>query len=305
VNAVSVIVPCHNAAEWIGDALHSIAGQTVPANQVIVIDDASSDNSLDIVKDCGLATDVLQVKCGNAAATRNAGLQVAKGDWVAFLDADNIWYRWHLENSICLLDASGDVACMSYPGESSGAPTGPAQAKGVPYEQPASGLNHHEFVRLRLQAGYGFPTTGQVVRTERLREVGGFDESQRRRHDFEFFMRIIHGRTWSFQPMASWWSRPPRPGNISSNHAACKLFALRALELNRERYAGQDMDALVKREARAAYKEALQSGTGEDCSKARLAARKYLGPLELSLVGLKSRLVRGSKRTAEGHGEPS
>jgi glycosyltransferase involved in cell wall biosynthesis len=96
---ISVIMPCHNAGRWIGEALQSTSIQTRPPDEVIVIDDASTDDSVEQIKNSGVAVQLLRTNCRNAAAARNLGIEAATGDWLAFLDADDVWYPQHLERA--------------------------------------------------------------------------------------------------------------------------------------------------------------------------------------------------------------
>src|SRR5262249_34415469 len=110
---VSVIMPCHNAGRWISQALRSAAAQTAPPHEVIVIDDDSTDDSVEQIQASGVPHRLLRVRANNAAAARNAGIALATGDWIAFLDADDIWYPHHLESAASLLADGTDVAYMA------------------------------------------------------------------------------------------------------------------------------------------------------------------------------------------------
>ncbi len=86
---VSVIVPAHNEERWIGDCLRSLARQTHPDFEVIVVDDSSTDRTGKIARASGAR--VLRVERAGAGGARNAGAHVATGEVLAFLDADEIF----------------------------------------------------------------------------------------------------------------------------------------------------------------------------------------------------------------------
>jgi glycosyltransferase involved in cell wall biosynthesis len=94
---VSIIIPCFNAEEFICDAINSALQQTYPAVEVIVIDDGSTDGSLDIIKSSGnrIRWKTGPNRGGNAA--RNRGIELARGDLIQFLDADDLLHRDKLE----------------------------------------------------------------------------------------------------------------------------------------------------------------------------------------------------------------
>ena len=97
----SVIIPVYNSAETLPRAVESVCEQTWPAHEIIVVDDGSTDNSIQVAK--GLAGKVRVVHQSNAgvSAARNRGAECATGDWLAFLDADDWYYpdrlRWHAD----------------------------------------------------------------------------------------------------------------------------------------------------------------------------------------------------------------
>lgn len=86
---ISVILPAYNAGKYIGEALQSIINQTVPVYEIIVVDDGSTDHTKEIVSDFP-ARYIYQTNKGTAAAL-NAGIEQSSGDYLAFLDADDIW----------------------------------------------------------------------------------------------------------------------------------------------------------------------------------------------------------------------
>ena len=110
---ISVIIPCHNAERWIARALRSVMQQTRPVHEIIVVNDDSDDSSLMQIVNSGVPATVLNVKMRNAAAARNAGIEVATGEWLALLDADDVWYRNHIARFAKLAGCSSDVAFIS------------------------------------------------------------------------------------------------------------------------------------------------------------------------------------------------
>ena len=90
---ISVVVPVYNGERFIADTLRSVRCQSYAASEVIVVDDGSTDSTEEIVR-----TEFPEVRYhrqpnAGAAAARNAGTSRATNDWIAFLDADDLWYR--------------------------------------------------------------------------------------------------------------------------------------------------------------------------------------------------------------------
>jgi len=97
----SVIIPAYNSAETLPGAIESVLDQTWPAHEIIVVDDGSTDNSLQVANDFTSKVRVIHQPNAGVSAARNRGADSATGDWLAFLDADDWYYpdrlRWHAE----------------------------------------------------------------------------------------------------------------------------------------------------------------------------------------------------------------
>lgn len=101
---VSVILPVLNGAAYIADALQSVLAQVVPELQVIVVDDGSTDGTAAVAQNFQKVTYIYQPNQGPAAA-RNRGLEEATGDFVAFIDADDLWAVNRLPRQLAYLQA--------------------------------------------------------------------------------------------------------------------------------------------------------------------------------------------------------
>ena len=88
---VSVVVPCHNAAPYLAEALTSVLSQRAAPEEVFVIDDGSTDDSAAVAARFGTRVRLVRQEQGGISAARNRGLDLATGDAIAFLDADDIW----------------------------------------------------------------------------------------------------------------------------------------------------------------------------------------------------------------------
>lgn len=86
---ISVVIPCLNAEKWISRAIHSVLDQAYPATEIIVIDDGSTDGSLDIIKSLGSKVCWESSPNRGAQAARNRGMELSTSDYILFLDADD------------------------------------------------------------------------------------------------------------------------------------------------------------------------------------------------------------------------
>lgn len=89
--SVSVVIATYNRASCVGEAIESVLSQSSPAQQVIVVDDGSTDDTASVLASFGRSIEVVTQENQGVAAARNAGCARAKGEWLAFLDSDDIW----------------------------------------------------------------------------------------------------------------------------------------------------------------------------------------------------------------------
>jgi glycosyltransferase involved in cell wall biosynthesis len=108
---VSVIVPTFNGAAYLSDALSSIRNQTYPKIQLIVVDDGSTDHSVEIARSYG-ALVIIQKRQGPGAA-RNTGIRNSLGAHIAFLDQDDVWHLDKIEQQLEIITTGDYVACKA------------------------------------------------------------------------------------------------------------------------------------------------------------------------------------------------
>lgn len=108
-HTVSVIIPCHNYARFLADALGSVAAQTYPVHEVIVVDDGSTDGSADVARAVTPDVRVISQAKSGISAARNSGIAAATGDLIAFLDADDLWPADSLAVRIDPIEADASV----------------------------------------------------------------------------------------------------------------------------------------------------------------------------------------------------
>ena len=99
--AISVVIPAHNAARFLAEAVASVRAQTLPATEIIVVDDGSTDGTAPLAEQLGVK--VLTQKQAGAGAARNCGAEAATGEWLAFLDADDLWVPEKLAGQLAAL----------------------------------------------------------------------------------------------------------------------------------------------------------------------------------------------------------
>ena len=111
---VSIVIPLYNKEKWIERTLSSLLNQTFTDWEAIIVDDGSSDRSVEVVESFIRANPgnwtLLKNQNAGQCRTRNSGISKAKGEFVAFLDADDIWSKNKLSEQVRILRENKDVS---------------------------------------------------------------------------------------------------------------------------------------------------------------------------------------------------
>lgn len=288
---ISVVIPCYNAAPYIGDCLRSVAQQTAPPTEIVVVDDGSTDGSLNAIRQSGVPVTLIQTDRANGAGARNAGIDAASGEWIAFQDADDLWLPNHLERAASMLCVAADVAYLGHRYYFDSA--NPAKLSTLPFRHfpttPRSGIKAEQFLEwFSHERRYSMSST--VIRKDRLTSVGKLNTAFRRRHDIEMWLRVIAGSTWSFDPEPSTCYRRDTPGSISRAAANAELYFFRVLIENRDRYPGPTIDRMLRRTARSAMASALTEGTPDEIREAYSVVSGWFGARDRLIFSIACRL---------------
>ena len=112
--SLSVVIPTYNRASLAARAIASVLISLVPGDEIIVVDDGSTDGTAEVVKAFGKPVRYHRIDNAGPSAARNAGIRLALGKFVAFLDSDDVWISGKLELQRNLLAARPDILfCFS------------------------------------------------------------------------------------------------------------------------------------------------------------------------------------------------
>ncbi len=183
---ISVVIPTYNRAHVVGRAIKSVLAQTLPDFECIVVDDGSTDETVQLVE--GFRDPRIRLvrlaENGGVSRARNAGIQAARGEWVAFLDSDDEWLPRKLELQLARLRDSGAprmtvVYCRCYVHDES---THLTKQTRLVFEGDV--FNH-------LLGGWRPPTASVcMVHRASLLGVGGFDERLPVSEDYDLWLRL-------------------------------------------------------------------------------------------------------------------
>jgi glycosyltransferase involved in cell wall biosynthesis len=207
-HGVSAVIPAFNNADTIAEALESVAGQTCPVAEAIVVDDGSGDRTAEIaratIERCGLPGVVLRQENAGPAAARNRGVAAAKSEWIAFLDADDTWFPWRTETQMRLADANSPVLCWCGDAMRMGESDGADKTPGKPVDPLFRRIGVDDLIRNNAVA-----TSTVLLRKRDFDAVGGFDPSFRGPEDFDLWLRLASSSPLAFvdAPLAGYRHR--------------------------------------------------------------------------------------------------
>jgi glycosyltransferase involved in cell wall biosynthesis len=212
---VSICIPCHNAAPFVGAALDSALAQTWPNLEIIVVNDGSTDESSAVLAtyaDRGVK--IITEKCGSAAKARNRALQEAPGDYIKFFDADDLMNPEFIERQMARLAGRSDAVASSEWGRFYGDDLTTLRLN------PQSVWRDMESTEWLVEAWRDARPMMQpgmfLIPASILRKAGGWDESLTLIDDFEFFARVLcHANEVLFTPGAVLSYRSGLKGSLS------------------------------------------------------------------------------------------
>ncbi len=270
---ISVIMPAYNAADHITNAIESALAQTLPPFEVLVIDDGSKDDTAELVKAFGTRVRLLSQTNQGPAVARNYGAREARGDWFAFLDADDTWAGSKLEKQ-AMLAADPTVGIVQ------------TLISGV-YEQGIP----EEIDFERLWSGNCVGTSAVMIRREAFEAAGGFPPDLPPVEDYYLWMKVAAAgwRIVTCQETLTLYT--PAPQSLTRNEEKFARALLRCIERTglemqlppdnvRQRilegYAGHGRALIHLRQmdaARRFLRESFSRGFSAECLKLWLIAQ--------------------------------
>jgi glycosyltransferase involved in cell wall biosynthesis len=183
---VSILIPCYNAERWIAQAIESALAQTWPEKEIIVLDDGSTDASLDIIRqfDGRIRWESGPNRGGGAA--RNRLLTLAKGEWLQYLDADDYLLPEKVARQAEFVAAQAGVDVLFGPITLEHWSDAGSRRELLPIPEP-----HDLWI---LLASWRLPQTGAPLwRKEAIVEVGGWKLGQPCCQEHELYLRLLMG----------------------------------------------------------------------------------------------------------------
>lgn len=219
---VSIVVPAYNAEPFIAEALESALRQTYPHTEILVVDDGSTDKTLEITRHYEARHPdrirVLTQQNSGACAARNRGLGAARGSWIKFLDADDVLTDDALTVQL--------LRCQNQPGDSKSIPYGdavPCDENLTPKVRPSVeriGIDYDYEDQIVFLLRRNIQTSQPLYPRVLLESVGGFDERLMRAQEYDLHLRLAVAGA-RFVPTCRdgvLLRNHSRPDRISMNH---------------------------------------------------------------------------------------
>ena len=210
---ISIIVPTYNHGHLIGRCIRSIIRQTFKNWECIIINNYSEDHTVSVIK--GFADERLKLidfrNNGVIAASRNEGIRLAKGNYLAFLDSDDWWYSEKLDIAKKYLH-SADIVFHDLDIYTPKGKRGTRKFRGRRLKSPVFGE--------LMKGGNALPNSSVIVRRSMVDKVGGFDEARRMIsiEDFDLWLKIsqITDRfAYIPRPLGAYWVGPQNTNELS------------------------------------------------------------------------------------------
>jgi glycosyltransferase involved in cell wall biosynthesis len=222
---VSVVIPTWNCAHWVTEAVQSVLDQTFDGYEVIVVDDGSTDGTAEALEPWLDRIRYIRQDNAGQSAARNRGIRESRGEFVAFLDADDRWEPNHLESVLQTFEKhpeAGAVCAGDRDIDATGRITGRVHLK----RTPGPFFTTAGMIARDTGIGCGRPP---IARRSLLEEAGGYDETFRTAVDCEMWIRCSFLTTMVYMPDPLVLRRR-HDHNLASNRGANARAWLRILQ---------------------------------------------------------------------------
>jgi len=199
--SVSVIIPCYNYGHLLADAIGSVLAQTRPPDEVIVVDDGSTDKTTEVAASYGNRVQYIRQERSGPGAARNAGIRAARGELLAFLDADDWWLPHRLSSQVPIISANDEIAMVH---------SAFLGYHGPDVQSPVYRFSQEDCDVHVLKRSCRVGTLTVLIRKEIVDELGGFDTRLRRCQDWDLWIRVArdHRIVYHDEPVAVYRSHP-------------------------------------------------------------------------------------------------
>ncbi len=235
---ISVVIPVYNGQSFLKTAIDSVLHQTYPAHEVIVIDDGSTDGSAKILKSYGDKIIYKKIVNSGISEARNAGIALVTGDYVAFLDHDDFWFKDKLaeQAKVVMKHPKVGVICCDFITRRTVA--SPLYRHfphlGILKQMRFDRVMDDAFGLLLKEHFVGTPSTVMIKKSV-IDKVGGFDPRYLYTQDYDYFLKCAHEADYVVQSKTLAFKRT-HESNVSNNLASLYTEQIVMLKMMWQRY---------------------------------------------------------------------
>jgi len=194
---ISAVIPCYNGEDFLTEAVSSINQQTYLPKEIIIVNDGSTDQSKEIIKQLELNSRV-PIKCfeqnnSGVSAARNVGIANARFEWIAFLDVDDQWLPNMLEEKVKYAKAnnmSSGLICCNYYEDLIDSSCEKYENSKYAHQACEKLLFGTDFQLLFLKENFVGTASAMMFSRDSALQIGGFDSFLKHSEDFDFILRI-------------------------------------------------------------------------------------------------------------------
>lgn len=229
---ISAIIPVYNGKKYLREAVDSIIKQSLKPIELILIDDGSTDGSIDNLHDIVYPFPVRIQKQKNRgqSAARNYGISISQGDFIALLDQDDYWYPHHLEKLAQEFEGN-DLLGWSYSNVDEWDHKGRRLKQGL-LDYIVADHPKIDIVRMLGEDLHILPSAS-LIRKKAIMDVGMFDESFSGYEDDDLFLRLFlagWNNTYIKTSLSKWRVHESSSGHTLKMHESRRLFAKKVIE---------------------------------------------------------------------------
>lgn len=231
---VAAIMPLYNGRQWVEQALRSVLAQTVAPDELIVVDDGSTDDGLDIVRALATESDIRIITQPNAgqSSARNLAISLCTSEWIALIDQDDVWYPNHLEaltraarkhrglrlgwvySDFDDIDLDGRLVNRDF------------------IDHTRVDNPKRDLIKVLAQ-GFIIQPSATLINRASILEVGGFDERLSGYEDDDLFLRIFradYDNVFVESPTSQWRIHASSAGGTERTEASLRIYAQKLLD---------------------------------------------------------------------------
>lgn len=188
---ITALIPAYNVEEYIRRSIDSALNQTFKPFEIIVIDDGSTDGTRNIVESYGDKVTYVYKKNGGSSSARNLGIELAKGEWIAFLDSDDQWEKIHLENFVKVIKQKPDLMWYGAPVRHIEEKTGKTlfEYNEKQNRKLVKDLYFKDYLSALPPAGF-FSSPTMIIHKKVFNKVGYFNTDLKTAEDIDMWFRI-------------------------------------------------------------------------------------------------------------------